>query len=131
MSFSDDIARFTAATEKAADKIVGATTLELFAGIIKDTPVDTGRARGDWQTTVATPAADENDRIDPSGAQAIAEAVAGIPLKAGQEVFLTNNLPYIEDLEYGSSPKAPQGMVRRNLARAVRIASKAIAKFRV
>ena len=40
-----------------------------------------------------------------------------IPRRAGSVVYLTNNVPYIQKLEYGYSTKSPNGMVRINVAR--------------
>ena len=131
MSFSGDISRFAKLTNEAQDKIARAAALDLFSGTIRSTPVDTGRARGNWQTTVGMPAQGETRREDPSGAQALNEVVANTPNGAGQEVFLSNNLPYIEQLEYGSSTQAPAGMMRINFARVQRIVAAAIAKFKV
>lgn len=131
MSFSSDMRNATKSIIDAHDKITRAATLDFFAGTIKDTPVDTGRARGNWVTSVDEPAQGEIDRLDPEGTAATAEVVAKTPEGAGQETFMSNSLPYIEALEYGSSQRAPDGMVRRNLARVQRIVDKAIAKFRV
>lgn len=131
MSFSGDISRFAKLTKEAQDKIARTAALDLFAGTIRSTPVKDGRARGNWQTTVGSPAGTETRREDPSGTQAIAEVMANTPQGAGQEVFLTNNLPYIEKLEYGSSTQAPAGMMRINFARVQRIVAAAIAKFKV
>jgi hypothetical protein len=131
MSFSDDIRRFTAKAVEAHGKIARTAALDLFGGVIKATPVDTGRARGNWQTSVGEPAPSEIDRNDKSGVQALGEAQAKTPEGAGQEVFLTNNLPYIYSLEYGSSAKAPEGMVRINFARVQKMVATAIAKNKV
>jgi hypothetical protein len=129
MSFSKDIRSFTSKATAAHDKITRAATLELFSGVIKDTPVDTGRARGNWQTTVGTPAAGELER-DGAG-PALAEVNANTPPGAGQVTLLTNNLPYIETLERGSSTQAPEGMVRKNIDRVQRIVDAAIRKNKV
>lgn len=131
MSFSKDIGRFAAKAVQAHGKITRAATLELFSGVIKDTPVDTGRARGNWQTSVGSPATGELDRDDKSGAQALAEAQQKIPPGAGQVTLLTNNLPYIEALERGSSKKSPEGMVRKNVDRVQRMVDAAIRKNKV
>jgi hypothetical protein len=131
MSFSGDIRRFATKTTEAHNKITRVATLELFRGVILATPVKTGRARGNWQTSVGQPTPNEIERDDKSGAQAIGEVQARTPEGAGQEVFLTNNLPYIYSLEFGSSKKAPQGMVRINFARVQKIVAKAIAKNKV
>lgn len=131
MSFSDDVRRFAVKAAEAHDKIARTAALELFSSVIRSTPVDTGRARGNWQTSVGQPTPNEIDRDDKSGAQAIGEVQARTPEGSGQEVFLTNNLPYIYSLEFGSSKKAPEGMVRINFARVQKIVAKAIAKNKV
>lgn len=131
MSFGSDMRNATKRIEDAHNKIARAATLDYFSGTIKDTPVDTGRARGGWTVGVGTEPADSPERLDKEGAAASAEVMAKTPKGAGQEVFMINNLPYILELENGSSKKAPDGMVRRNLARVQRIVNIAIAKFRV
>ena len=124
MSFADDVRKFSVAAGESSDGIVRAVTLSLFNGIIRDTPVDTGRARGNWQTTVGAPA---GGVIERSGASAaIAEVEANTPKGSGQETYLANDLPYIEDLEKGSSKQSPEGMVRRNMDRIERNLKKAI-----
>ncbi|WP_312381619.1 hypothetical protein [Stutzerimonas balearica] len=124
MAFADDVRRFAVKAGDSSDKIVRAVTLSLFNGIIRDTPVDTGRARGNWQTTVGQPASGEIDRLGASAA--IAEVEAKTPPGAGQETYLANDLPYIEELEKGSSKQSPEGMVRRNIDRIERNLKRAI-----
>lgn len=124
MAFADDVRRFAVKAGESSDGIVRAVTLSLFNGIIRDTPVDTGRARGNWQTTVGQPASGEIDRLGASAA--IAEVEAKTPPGAGQETYLANDLPYIEELEKGSSKQSPEGMVRRNIDRIERNLKKAI-----
>lgn len=131
MGFSSDVGKSTQRIIDAHNKIARAATIEFFSGTIKDTPVDTGRARGNWVTSVEKPAQGEIDRDDKSGSLAIAEVVAKTPEGAGQETFMSNSLPYIEELENGHSQQAPSGMVRRNLARVQRIVNVAVAKFKV
>ena len=131
MSFSDDIKRFSTKTSAAHDQIARGTTIALFNAVINDTPVDEGRLRGDWQTTVGQPASDENGRIDTAGTAAMAEVVANTPPGAGQETLLTNNMPYCLKIENGSSDKAPQGMVHRNVDRFQRLIDEQARKNRV
>ena len=131
MSFADDIKRFSAKTSKAHDEIARGTTIALFNAVIMDTAVDEGRLRGDWQTTVGQPATGENGRFDAAGTAAMAEVVANTPPGAGQETLLTNNMPYCEKIENGSSDKAPQGMVHRNVDRFQRLIDEQTKKNRV
>jgi len=130
MSFSDDVRRFNEKAVSAHNKITRLATLELFRGVILATPVDKGRARGGWTTSVGAPAASP-DRLDPSGGSAVAEVVEKTPEGAGQVTYLSNDLPYIMALEEGSSKQAPEGMVKRNMDRVERMVDAAIRKNRV
>jgi hypothetical protein len=101
---------------KAADRERRAIILALFRGVIQDTAVDTGRAAGNWQTTAREPARGE---INTRG---IAAAVAGIEPNISaldEPTYLTNNVPYIAYLEYGTPKMAAHNMVGRNIRRIV------------
>lgn len=117
MAFADDVRRFSVKAGESSDRIVRAVTLSLFNGIIRDTPVRHGRLRGDWQTTVGSPASGENGRVDPSGRASMVEVESVTPEGAGQLTYLTNSMPYAEMIENGSSRQAPEGMIRRNMDR--------------
>ncbi len=105
----------------SANIVVRKTSLGLLSGIVMDTPVDTGRARANWQTTIGAPASGQVIAWNgPGGAAsaALTEGAARIEDVSGDvAIFLTNNVPYIEPLEFGHSRQAPGGMVRRNIAR--------------
>lgn len=131
MAFADDVRRFSLKTGESTDKVVRAVTLSLFNGIIRDVPVDTGRARGSFETTVGQPATTTPDRLDQSGKQAMAEIEANVPQGAGQETYIASNLPYIVQLEEGSSKQAPEGFVRRNMDRIQRNLQREARKNRV
>ena len=95
------------------DKLVRAVALDITGTIVKRTPVDTGRARGNWMLTVGAPSSATVTQLDPAGAMAQAKALGALAsYRPGASVFITNNLPYIVRLEYGSSKQAPGGMVR-------------------
>lgn len=100
------------------DKAVRAIKISLFNGVIRDTRVDTGRLRGNWQTTTGSPAAGSVERLDPSGGAAQSEVARNVT--ADGIDFLSNNLPYAEVWE------ERDGMIARNVARIERIAKKAI-----
>ena len=93
------------------DQTVRAIKIELFNGVIRDTRVDTGRLRGNWQTTTRVPATGEIERTDEFGA--VAEVHQNV---TGHGVdYLTNNLNYAEVWE------ERDGMIARNVARIDRI----------
>ena len=118
MSMSDIVSR----TNSRVDTQIRKATIELFSSVVKGTPVDTGRARGNWQCTIGNAATDQVEHTDKSGAGAISDIVATVPQKSGSVVWLANNVPYIRKLEYspvgkGGSSQAPSGMVRINIQR--------------
>jgi len=124
VSFSADIEGFAKRAGASVDETLRAVALELFGSVIKDTPVDTGRAKGNWQTALGAPASGEIDRLGDGAALAEVRSVSA-QFGGDKTIFLTNNLPYIRRLEYdGWSDQAPAGMVRKNVARIQSIVAK-------
>lgn len=124
MSFSDDMNAYAKKAGASLEETTRAVALELFGSIIKDTPVDTGRARGNWQTSIGATASGEVDRLGER--EALSELVSETgKFVGGQVIYLSNQLPYIQRLELGWSDQAPAGMVRKNIARIQQIVAKA------
>lgn len=101
------------------DEASRAITLECGNSLIENTRVKTGRAKGNWQTTIGRPAPVEDilDREDPNGELAKRELKEGI--KPRSLVYISNNLPYIRPLEN------LDGMLSLTVARIGRIIRKA------
>lgn len=95
--------------------LTGLTSLVLM------TPVDTGRARGNWIVSLGAASYRYQDTsLDPSGSSSIAEGLANAAALKSDPfalVYIQNNLPYIEALEDGSSTQAPNGMVTVTIAK--------------
>ena len=124
MSFASDMEAYAKKAGASLEETTRSVALELFGSVIKDTPVDTGRARGNWQTSIGAPASGEVDRIGER--EALSELGSeSAKFAGGQVIFLTNNLPYIQRLELGWSDQAPSGFVRKNIARIQSIVAKA------
>lgn len=129
--FTLDIQAFVAKAKKNPETVVRSVSLKLFSAIIKASPVDTGRFRGNWQTTGATPATGLMAGVDPTGNKAVNSAATFITNAPVWNTFtLTNNLPYAERLEYGWSKQAPVGMVRVNISRFQQLINEEAAKVR-
>ena len=111
-SFTLDISKFAADCGEKADQAVRKACLQLLVGVVMKTPVDTGRARGNWQASVNSPSTVATEDTDKIGAGTIAAGNAAVDGATGNVFWLSNNLPYIERLEYGHSKQSPQGMVR-------------------
>ncbi len=103
---------WTDETEEKLTLAVQKISLELFSRVILRTPVDKGRARGNWQVAIGSVPDGTLDIDDPSGQATISKVTAeAAGLKAGDTIVLVNNLPYIQRLEDGYSSQAPAGMV--------------------
>ncbi len=106
------------------DKALPATTdarqkiaLEIFSRVVRKTPVDTGRARGAWVVSTGRSSDEIPQRVDRNGTVTIATGAANMERAKGDEpIFISNNLVYINGLEYGKSRQAPNGMVRTTIA---------------
>jgi hypothetical protein len=114
-SFSLQVGNFAGKSLKQMDQVRRASILELFSLVILGTPVDTGRLRGNWQTTINSPTDSVRDKLDKSGSEAIADVAANLG-GLMDVVWFVNNLPYAEAIEMGGSRQAPAGMVRKNVA---------------
>lgn len=89
-----------------------AIILEALTRLVQKTPVDTGRARGNWQATIDVPAEQKLPTTDKAGGETISRGLAVLGgLKPYGTFWITNNVDYIEFLENGSSKQAPAGML--------------------
>lgn len=96
------------------NKQIRADALNILTGVVLATPVDTGRARGNWQASLSAPIKAEIKRIDKSGQSAINAGNSEIGKARDVEypvIFITNNLPYISALNAGTSDQAPEKFV--------------------
>ena len=93
-------------------------SLELLKKLVKKSPVDTGRFRGNWFVALDFPDRTISDDTDKTktGRKTISRGRRVIEaLQAGHKVIISNNLPYAVMLEYGWSNQAPQGVVAVSL----------------
>jgi len=114
--FAIDLKKFGKVTREQARTIFQKIALDLDSRVVLSTPVDTGRARGNWFPSINSPSWAMSNISDKSGGVALArlnQVVAGAQL--GDVIWQTNNLPYILPLENGHSGQAPEGMVDVNL----------------
>ncbi len=111
------------------DKIVKKIAMQVLEGVVKGTPVDTGRARGAWTVTTGSP----SEEVPPMKEGHIPEKKAETEVRtetigkgtdiikaakpAKEVIWIANNVPYIEELEDGSSKQSPAGMLESTLER--------------
>jgi len=104
-----DVKKMISDNKKQANKDIRAVYLSGLTAIIKATPVEEGRARNNWFLTVGNPSGLFGRNKDKSGggSQSSANSIPGDVLN--KKVYFTNNLPYIETLEYGGYPNPSKG----------------------
>lgn len=118
MSFASDVSKWTAKTEAKIETAIRKIAIDVFAEVIMMSPVDTGRFRGNWQVAIGTIPNGTLEIDDKAGTATLNAAQAkAMGLKAGETIFLINNLPYARALEYGLSQQAPGGMIRLTVQR--------------
>jgi hypothetical protein len=116
------------ALEKALSKIAVKLTLDIAAELKKTTPVDTGWARANWVPEIGQrPPATNFEGNKPSAAEVSGQiatrsaketALLSYDISRG-DIFLSNNVPYIERLNAGSSTQQPAGFVNRAIIKAL------------
>lgn len=132
-----DLGSFNVRMQKRADALVAATNalvkrvaLTADQTVVLATPVDTGRARSNWITTINSPNSGTIDPYSPGDKLGIGEtanAQAAIDQartvintrQPGQSVHITNNLEYIGELNNGSSKQAPANFVGKAVVAAI------------
>lgn len=114
------------ALEETAEKVVIRLGLNITANLIEDTPVDTGWARANWVPAIGasrrSPAASQptGAMVQTQAAQQAAGQAGLLSYKLPQgTVFISNNVPYINRLNDGSSTQAPTGFVQAAIRRGV------------
>ena len=83
---------------KKANKNLKGVYLAGLGNIIKETPVDEGRARNNWFLTTGSPSSSTTTLTGDGQEITLPKNVLG------KKIYFTNNLPYIGTLEYGEYP---------------------------
>ncbi len=124
--FERQIKKFAKHMRINANVFVRKIAFDVFAGVTKRTPVDTGWARSNWQIAIGNPSTNILEKPpENSNGEAYAKSVNAKQLRnltpssieAFPVIWITNNLPYIIPLEYGHSKQMDKGyMVQRTLS---------------
>jgi len=119
MSFQNDLRNFSDNMRERLESEVKVVLLDLTARIQRNTPVDTGRLRGNWQVSwnipIATTTSDNLLTIQDNERYIRGREIL-------DKFWITNNLPYVYRIEFEgwSHTKAPAGMVRKSIAEVTR-----------
>lgn len=109
-NFATQMKQFENLTIDKAEKVFRKTCFEISNSVISNTPVDTGRAKNNWFPDINKFSSNITDTTNKEGSINLVTN-ATPKLKIGDTFTLSNNLPYIERLEYGWSKQKPNGFV--------------------
>lgn len=119
------LGRRTEANTNAAVIAVGTAVNQV---VVLATPVDTGRARANWQVGLGEPVrAILNDEDKDGQATILRNNATAARRKAPVDLVVSNNVEYIGRLNEGSSSQAPAGFVER----AVQVGVAAVRRSRI
>jgi len=131
-SFGKRMKRRASNVERNVNTVARKVCIVLHRELVLATPVDTGTARSNWIVSLGSPANGTRKAYKPhpkgsgagigesANASAALEAGAAVIArrKAGQSLFVSNNLPYIQRLDEGHSAQAPANFVKRAILQA-------------
>lgn len=132
--FLSQIRQFTVNAQVKTSKAVEQIRIGVAESVINKTPLDTGFARGNWQSNIGSPIKSEITRFDreagfaPTSGDGISlrDAMDTASKDIDKDFYIMNNAEYIMNLEFGGSDQAPSGMVRITVADFQNIVSDAI-----
>jgi len=97
---ADNVKKEIRATRKRLNTGLKAVYLQGLGNIAAGTPVDEGRARNNWFLTTGSPFSGVTNTT--AGNESYIYRMPSIVL--GKKLYFTNNMPYINMLEYGGYP---------------------------
>jgi hypothetical protein len=128
-SFEGDVNKFQRKTVNKMDQAIRKVSLEILGRVVFKSPVDTGRFRSNWQVSIGSV---PSGIVEYAGTETIGERAGskgpvyestvakskGVAntAKAGDVIYIANNLPYAVRLEeggYGEGPKTVGGFSRQ------------------
>ena len=125
MSFELDIRAFVERTRISTRTAVRKLVLDTFLEILKRSPVDTGRFRANWRVALGAPdlrttsvaEGGTTSRVGQTLSEGERQVAAVFSTSSGvpEEIWISNNVPYAEGLERGSSSQASSGVVRPSI----------------
>lgn len=103
--WSLDLTKYANGAKLKIKKVRVNYAFALYSSIVKKTPVDTGRARANWNVSVGSNDTSITEETKKNG---LKHEISEINPNGDESIFISNNLPYIEKLEYGGYPNPPK-----------------------
>jgi hypothetical protein len=111
--FATQMRQLATVVQARVPQLVATVAQHVVEDVARENPVLTGQSSANWKTAIGSPDTSWDQGANHLGGQhSIDEARSAlVALAMGQTVYITNNVPYIIDLNNGSSTKAPAGFV--------------------
>lgn len=112
MTFKADIERINKKLDNVLTDFYRETGLSIRNRVAWKTPIKTGRAAASWNASVGEPDLETKpvDYLNPAGAPMDGKKdLTGYQL--GENIYISNGVPYIQALNHGTSQQAPAGFV--------------------
>lgn len=125
--FARNIRRTARRIQSNATKVNRKVALAVLQAVVVATPVDTGRARSNWNTSLIVPDKSTRDAYSPGAGGSTGGPNAAAAIASGRStiasarsertpIWISNNLPYIGRLNEGSSAQAPANFIEQAVA---------------
>lgn len=120
LQFADRMREKGKNAEVSINQAIVKLALDIVDEVASGTPFNSGRAASNWLTAVGnTPTGYADNPFQNNGAQeSIDNARHALAGYSGGVIHIVNNVPYIAELNHGSSQKAPAMFVQAGIARA-------------
>lgn len=125
LDLAESLNQQAAAIDVAASNLSAKVALTIVADLAYKTPVDSSQALSSWIVTLDSPSNEKRAPFYPgefgstqnSSAQETINSAKQVLTnkKPGQDIYITNNQPYIKRLNEGYSSQAPAGFVERSI----------------
>lgn len=111
--FAKNMNQLAANVQSRVPALLKEISINIVDDVATANPVLTGQSSSNWKTAIGAP--DLTYDMGPNaraGQQSVDDAKAALSaLAMGQTVYISNSVPYIIELNNGSSAKAPAGFV--------------------
>jgi len=125
--FAAQLSRVGFKINLATDTVVTETGRGIRRSVASRTPVLSGRAQASWNLSVGGPdTSEKGPTYNRPGNSIDAGNVNVSGFRLGQNLFISNSIDYIDDLNAGSSSKAPAAFVEMTLANLAPILARAV-----
>ncbi len=121
MTWETSPTEFSGEARKDLDKTAKHVAQKVLRNVVFNSPVDTGRFRGNWIVGIAKRSFQQLKRKDKSGGSTFQKGKNKLQKsRANVTIFITNNLPYAQRLNEGWSSLAPANFVQAAIRRALK-----------